>query len=80
MKKIQNPFSHILETLNKDYHKKIIFGNHDTLKMYEVPKLCTDGCSEIIKSMTWLGTPHFESFPSRTFRSLRISIGTPVKR
>ena len=42
MKKIQNPFSHILETLNKDYHKKIIFGNHDTLKMYEVPKLCTD--------------------------------------
>ena len=34
----KNPLYHILETLNKNYHKKIIFGYHDALK---APKLCT---------------------------------------
>jgi hypothetical protein len=38
---IQIPFSHILEILNKNYEKKIFFGDNDALKIYGAPKLCT---------------------------------------
>ena len=41
VKKFQNPFCDIVETFNENYHKKMIFGYHDTLKIYEDPKLCT---------------------------------------
>ena len=41
VKIFQNPFCHIVETFNKNYHKKLILGYHDTLKIYEAPKLCT---------------------------------------
>ena len=37
----QNPFCHILETINRNYHKKYVFGYHDELKIYGAPKICT---------------------------------------
>ena len=49
VKFFQNPFCHILETLDKNYHKKYFFGYHDALKIYRASKLC----SEIIKSGTY---------------------------
>ena len=37
----QNPFCHILDIINKNYHKIKNFGYHDALKIYVAPKLCT---------------------------------------
>ena len=41
VKKFQNPSCHILEKINENYDKKLIFGYHDALKIYGAPKLCT---------------------------------------
>ena len=41
VKIFQNPFCHILEIINKNYHKKIFFGYHNALKIDGAPKLCT---------------------------------------
>ena len=41
VKFFQNPSCHILEKINKNYDKKLIFGYCDALKIYGAPKLCT---------------------------------------
>ena len=41
VKNFQNPSCHILEKINENYDKKLIFGYHDALKIYEAPKSCT---------------------------------------
>ena len=41
VKTFQNPSCHILEKINENYDKKLIFGYHDALKIYGAPKLCT---------------------------------------
>jgi hypothetical protein len=41
VKNFQNPFHHILETLNKNYQNKMIFAYHDVSKIFEAPNLCT---------------------------------------
>ena len=42
MKSFQNPSCHILEKIKEKYGKKYFFGNHDALKIYGAPKLCTE--------------------------------------
>ena len=39
MKFFQNPSCYILEKINENYNKKIIFGYHDALKIVGAPKL-----------------------------------------
>ena len=72
--KKQKSLCHILEILNKNYHKFFLaIMMHERFVRYQSYVLL---CSEIIKSLTWLGTPRFES----SLQNVQISLSRKAKK